>query len=227
MADANEHLAGHRERLRQRFVESGPSGLLPHEKLELLLFGVILRRDVKPIARALLARFGSVSGVLGAPLEALLQTEGVGEAVAVHLKAVQAVMVQADRDELKDRPLIGSWSTLLRYLKRDLGHERREKFRVLFLDPRHMLVADETLGEGTVDHAPVYPREIARRALELSASSVVLVHNHPSGDPAPSAADIAMTRAIIQALKPLSVSVHDHVIVGRDGTSSLKAMGLI
>lgn len=218
---------GHRERLRQRFLHAGSDAFADHEILELLLFGVIVRRDTKLIAKALLNRFKSLSGVLGAPLEAIKQVDGVGESVAIHLKAIQAIMLRSETDKLKSGTVLDSWSNLLNYVKISLAHETREYFRVLFLDKKLKLIADELFGDGTIDHAPVYPREIARRALELSAGSVILVHNHPSGDPKPSAQDIAITRKIIMALQQLEVQVLDHLIVGQEGTTSMKALGLI
>jgi DNA repair protein RadC len=221
------HLEGHRDRLRSRFLKTGEEGLADHEMLELLLFGVIQRRDTKEIARALLTRFRSLNGVIGAPLPDLKQVPGVGEVVAIHLKAVHALMVRSSLEEVVAQPVLSSWSSVLNYLKLRMESATREEFRVLFLDKKHRLIVDEKMGDGTVDQAPVYPREIARRALELSSSSVILSHNHPSGDPSPSASDVAMTREVINALKPLSVAVIDHIIVGRDGTRSLKALGLI
>ncbi|MCU0881530.1 MAG: DNA repair protein RadC [Hyphomonadaceae bacterium] len=224
---SQDHLKEHRTRLRQRFIQTGEAGLSNHEVLELLLFGVLPRIDTKPVAKRLIAHCGDLNRVLGAPLATLMQVEGVGETVAVHLKALQSVLVRAGREELQAQPVIASWSTLLNYLKTQLGGEKIEQFRVMFLDSRLRLLADEKMGDGTINHAPVYPREIARRALELSASAVILVHNHPGGDPSPSGADITMTREIIKALTALDVKVHDHVIVGRDTTSSMKALGLI
>lgn len=221
------HLEGHRDRLRGRFLRTGQEGLADHEMLELLLFGVIARRDTKEIARALLSRFRSLTGIIGAPLQDLMQVSGVGEAVAIHLKAVHALLVRSVHEEVTAQPVLSSWSSVLNYLKVRLEGATREEFRVLFLDKKHRLILDEKMGDGTVDQAPVYPREIARRALELSASSVILSHNHPSGDPSPSGSDVAMTREVINALKPLAVTVIDHIIVGRDGTRSLKALGLI
>lgn len=224
---SQDHLKEHRTRLRQRFIQTGEAGLSNHEVLELLLFGVLPRIDTKPVAKRLIAHCGDLNRVLGAPLATLMQVEGVGETVAVHLKALQSVLVRAGREELQTQTVIASWSTLLSYLKTQLGGEKIEQFRVMFLDTRLRLLADEKMGDGTINHAPVYPREIARRALELSASAVILVHNHPGGDPSPSGADITMTREIIKALTALDVKVHDHVIVGRDTTSSMKALGLI
>jgi DNA repair protein RadC len=224
---SNAHLEGHRTRLRDRFLRTGPDSLADHELLELLLFGVIKRQDTKELARALLGRFGSVAGVLQAPYPELLQIDGVGQVVAIHLKAIHSVQIRAEHNELAGRPLLGSWSSVLSYLKLKLSGATREEFRVLFLDKKHRLILDEKMGEGTIDHAPVYPREIARRALELSASTVILAHNHPSGDPTPSPADIIITRDVINALKPLNISVIDHIIVGREDTRSLKALGVI
>jgi DNA repair protein RadC len=221
------HLEGHRDRLRTRFLRTGEEGLADHEVLELLLFGVIKRQDTKELARLLLARFRSLTGVVGAPLYDLLQVKGVGEAVAVHLKSVHALLVRTSREEVVAQPVLSSWSSVINYLKMRLEGATREEFWVLFMDKKHRLIADEKMGDGTVDQAPVYPREIARRALELSASSVILSHNHPSGDPSPSGSDVAMTREVMAALKPLSVTVIDHIVVGRDGTRSLKALGLI
>ncbi len=218
--------SGHRERLRNRFVKTGHESFADHELLELLLFGVILRRDAKPIAKALLARFGDLSGVIGAPIENLKQIDGVGETIAIHIKAIHSLMVRSEKAELSKNPILGDWSTLLNYLRLDLQHEPREKFRVIFLDKKLRLISDEQLWDGTIDHAPVYPREIARRSLELSAKSVILVHNHPSGDPKASTQDIAMTRKIIAALAPIEVNVIDHLIVGLEGTNSMKALGL-
>jgi DNA repair protein RadC len=221
------HLEGHRDRLRARFLKTGEEGLGDHEVLELLLFGVIKRQDTKELARLLLTRFRSLTGVVGAPLPDLMQVKGVGEVAAIHLKSVHALLVRTSREEVVAQPVLSSWSSVLNYLKMRLEGATREEFWVLFMDKKHRLIADEKMGDGTVDQAPVYPREIARRALELSASSVILSHNHPSGDPSPSGSDVAMTREVMAALKPLSVTVIDHIVVGRDGTRSLKALGLI
>jgi DNA repair protein RadC len=221
------HYHGHRDRLRLRARRGGLESMPDYELLELFLYRSIPRSDVKPLAKALLARFGGFAGVLGAPIGDLRQVPGVGEAVALDLKLMQEAALRLGRETLAKRPLISSWSALLAYVRTALAHEPREQFRVLFLDKKNHLVADERLGQGTVDHAPVYPREVARRALELSASALILVHNHPSGDPAPSSADIDMTRQIVAALRPLGVTVHDHLVVGRDGTASFKALGLI
>jgi DNA repair protein RadC len=225
--DAPPHHLGHRDRLRQRARRSGPESLPDYELLELFLYRSIPRADVKPLAKALLARFGGLAGVLGAPIGDLRQAPGVGEAVALDLKLMQEAALRMGREALTKRPLISSWSALLAYVRTELAHEAKEQFRVLFLDKKNQLILDERMGSGTVDHAPVYPREVARRALELSASAVILLHNHPSGDPSPSPADVDMTRQVVDALRPLRIAVHDHLVVGRDGVASFKALALI
>ena len=224
---AAEHYHGHRDRLRLRARRAGPASLPDYELLELFLYRSIPRADVKPLAKTLLARFGGLSGVLGAAIADLRQVPGVGEAVALDLKLMQEAALRMGRETLAKRPLISSWSALLAYVRTQLAQEAKEHFRVLFLDKKNQLIADEQLGSGTVDHAPVYPREVARRALELSSSAVILLHNHPSGDPAPSSADVDMTRQIVEALRPLRISVHDHLVVGRDGVASFKALALL
>lgn len=218
--------SGHRDRLRERFLKAGADAFSDHELLELMLFGVILRRDVKPIAKALLARFGSLNNLIGAPIAEILQVNGIGESAAIHIKSLHAILLRAGQQELEHKPIMNSWSALLSYLKLSLANETREQFRVLFLNNKLKLISDEMMGDGTIDHAPVYPREIARRALELAASSVILVHNHPSGDPKPSGNDISMTRKIIQSLQSIEVEVHDHIIIGSQGSVSMKAIGL-
>jgi len=221
------HYAGHRERLRERAVAGGLAALPDYEVLELLLFRTIPRGDVKPLAKQLLARFGSLGGVLGATAEELRTVAGVGEAVALDLKLQHEISLRTAREQVARRPVISSWTALLAYVKTALAHEAREQFRVLFLDKKNQLIADEIMNRGTVDHAPVYPREVARRALELSASALILVHNHPSGDPTPSSADVDMTRQIVEAVRPLRIAIHDHLVVGRDGVASFKALGLM
>jgi DNA repair protein RadC len=218
--------AGHRERLRDRALAGGLPALPDYELLELFLFRSIPKKDVKPLAKQLLARFGSLAGVLGATPEELKTVRGVGDAVALDLKLLHEAAVRLGREAVGKRPVISSWSALLAYVKTALAHEAREQFRVLFLDKKNQLIADEVMGRGTVDHAPVYPREVMRRALELSASAVILVHNHPSGDPTPSSADVDMTRQVVDAGRSLRITVHDHLVVGRHGVASLKALGL-
>jgi DNA repair protein RadC len=225
-ASPKPHYLGHRDRLRERAAAAGLGALPDYELLELHLFRSVPRGDVKPLAKRLLARFGSLSGVLGASFEELKTVSGVGDAVALDLKLLHEAALRAGRETIARRPVISSWSALLAYVKTALAHEAREQFRVLFLDRKNQLIADEVMNRGTVDHAPVYPREVVRRALELSASSVILVHNHPSGDPTPSAADIDMTRQVVEAGRSLRIAVHDHLVVGRDGVASFKALGL-
>ena len=221
------HYLGHRDRLRERALAGGLAALPDYEVLELHLFRSIPRGDVKPLAKQLLARFGSLAAVLGATPDELKTVKGVGDALALDLKLLHEAALRTAREAAAKRPVISSWSALLAYVKTALAHEAREQFRVLFLDKRNQMVADEILGRGTVDHAPVYPREVVRRALELSASAVILVHNHPSGDPTPSQADIEMTRQVVEAGRALRITVHDHLVVGRDGVASFKALGLL
>lgn len=219
------HYLGHRERLRARALKS-LDALPDYELLELFLFRTFPRGEVKPLAKALLARFGSLGGVLAASVEQLRTVPGVGEAAALDLRLLNEATLRAGRETIRKRTVIGSWSALLAYVKVALANEPREQFRVLFLDSKNQMIADEVLNRGTIDHAPVYPREIMRRALELSASSVILVHNHPSGDPTPSGQDIDMTRQVVEAGRSLKISVHDHLVVGREGVASFKALGL-
>lgn len=226
-ADAKPHWQGHRDRLRAKLLKRGPDALEDYELLETLLFAFIPRRDVKPIAKALLQRFGSLSAVFAADPKDLVATKGIGETVTAYLKATQEIGFRAAQETIKSKPIISSWTALLSYVRSHLQHESREQFRVLFLDKKNQLLADELMGQGTVDHAPVYPREIAKRALELHASALILVHNHPSGDPTPSRADIDMTREIIDALAPLDILVHDHLIAAKQGVTSFKSQGLI
>lgn len=219
------HMLGHRDRLRTRAAKSFDA-LPDYELLELCLFRSIARGDVKPLAKRLLMRFGSVSGVLGAGLAELKTVSGVGDAVALDLKLMHEAALRMGREAISKRPVISSWSALLAYVRLALAHEPREQFRVLFLDKKNQLIADEVMNHGTVDHAPVYPREVMRRALELSSTALILVHNHPSGDPTPSKPDIEMTRLIVEAGKALRIDVHDHLVVGRDGVASFRALGL-
>lgn len=222
-----KHFHGHRERLRARFADAGAEALADYELLELLLFRVIPRADTKALAKALIARFGDFSAVLAADPARIAEVDGAGAAVALELKAIQAAVERAGRIEAKRRPVVSSWAALTAYVKTAIQHETREQFRVLFLDRKNQLIRDEVMNEGTIDHAPVYPREVVRRALELGAASMILVHNHPSGDPTPSAADLAITREIVSAGKAVGTSVHDHVVVGRHGIASFRALGLM
>jgi DNA repair protein RadC len=227
VGEAPSHYLGHRERLRER-AEAGGLGALPdYELLELYLFRSARMGDVKPKAKALLARFGSLSAVLSASLPDLKTAPGIGEVAALDLKLVHELALRMGREPAMRRTVISSWSALLSYVRIALQHETREQVRVLYLDSKNQLILDEVTGRGTVNQAPVYPREIIRRALELSAVAVILVHNHPSGDPTPSKADIEVTGEVIAAGKPLGIAVHDHLVVGREGVVSFKAKGLM
>jgi DNA repair protein RadC len=218
---------GHRDRLRQRFLTGGRSALQDYELLELLLFYVLPQRDTKPIAKALIKRFGSFAGVFAAETEVLREVEGVKDKGIAFLKAVQAAAEQIARQEIVDKPVIGSWKKLLDYLRMAMAEEKIEQFRVLFLDNKNALIADEQQQRGTVNHTPVYPREVVKRALLLQASAIILVHNHPSGDPTPSQDDIAMTKEVAAAADKLGISVHDHIIIGRKGHASLRSLGYL
>lgn len=221
------HYHGHRERLRAKYRDIGDVALADYELLELLLFRLIPRRDTKPIAKALITRFGTLGGVLGAPPALLQEVSGVGEAVALDLKLVASVSQRMLKSEIRNKQVLGSWSSVIDYCHAAMAYETREQFRILFLDKRNVLIADEVQGYGTVDHTPVYPRELVRRALELSSTAIILVHNHPSGDPTPSKADIDMTKTIIDTAKPLGIVVHDHIIIGKDGHVSFRGLRLI
>lgn len=224
---SSEDHAGHRDRLRARFSRHGPDALADYELLELALFRSLPRRDTKSIAKALLRKFGSVSGVIGANSSRLQEVNGVGASVATDLKIFHAIAERLGREAVRSRPVVGSWSHLLDYCRTAMAHEDREQFRILFLDKKNAIIADEVQQTGTVDHTPVYPREIVKRSLELSATALILVHNHPSGDPTPSQADIQMTKMIVDIAEPLGIAVHDHIIVGREGHASLKGLGII
>jgi len=226
-SDDIPHFHGHRDRLRARFSEVGGDAVPDYELLELVLFRSIPRRDVKPLAKELVRRFGSFAEVLAAPPSRLQEVEGLGESVIVDLKIVEASARRLAKGAVAKRPVLSSWSSVLDYCRTAMAFMDKEQFRLLFLDKRNALIADEVQQSGTVDHTPVYPREIVKRALELSASALILVHNHPSGDPTPSSADIKITRDIIDIAGPLGIAVHDHIIVGREGHASLKGLKLI
>ena len=219
------HYAGHRERLRDRFREAGAAALSDYELLELVLFAAIPRRDVKPLAKQLIGKFGSFAEVCSAAQDKL--SEFLGESAIVQLKIVEAAALRLSRTRLIGKPALSSWSALLDYCNAAMARSETEEFRVLFLDRKNVLIADEVQSHGTVDHAPVYPREIIKRALALNASALILAHNHPSGDPTPSRADIEMTREIVEAARALRIAVHDHIVIGRGGTASFKALGLL
>lgn len=221
------HFHGHRERLRGRFREAGADALADYELLELVLFRAVPRRDVKPLAKALIKRFGSFAEVVAAPEPRLAEVDGVTAGIVTELKLVYAAAVRIGRAKVAQRPVLSSWMALIDYCRTAMAYAEREQFRVLYLDRKNALIADEMQGEGTVDHTPVYPREVVKRALELSATAMILVHNHPSGDPTPSRPDILMTQQIIDIAKPLGIAVHDHIIVGKDGHASFRALKLI
>ncbi len=218
---------GHRARMRNRLLTAGPDAVADHELLEMVLFLALPRRDTKPIARALLKRFGSYAGAISAPLPDLRRIEGLGEAGAAALKTIQAAALRLLKADVIDRPVLSDWPRLMDYLGAVLGRERIEQFRILFLDNRNRLLADEAQTRGTVNHTPVYPREVVKRALELNATAMILVHNHPSGDPTPSRDDIDMTAAIAKATHVLDVVLHDHVIVGNGRWFSFRKEGLL
>lgn len=221
------HYHGHRERLRSRFRESGSASLADYELLELVLFRAVPQRDVKPLAKALIEQFGSFAEVISAPATRLKEIEGVGDAIVTELKVVEAAAQHLAKGRIKNKKVLSSWSSVIDYCRSSMAFSDKEQFRVLFLDKRNQLIADEVQQKGTVDHTPVYPREVVKRALELSATAIVLVHNHPSGDPTPSRADIQMTKTIIDVARPLGIEVQDHIIVGKDGHASLKGLRLI
>ncbi len=229
MADVSppNDAAGHRSRLRSRLLDGGGEALQDYELIEYLLALAIPRRDTKPLAKALLREFGGIGGLLSADPEALLRIDGVGETAAAALKIVQASALRLLRNAIVEKPVLASWQSLIDYLRADMGHITIERVRVLHLNAKNMLIRDEIISEGSIDQATVHVREVIRRAIDLGSSAIILVHNHPSGDPAPSRADIALTRDIIDAGKRLNVAVHDHVIIAATGYSSMRALGLI
>lgn len=224
--DTAQH-EGHRDRLRGRFVKSGAGAFEDYELLELALFSAIPRRDVKPLAKQLLVRFGGIAGVLAADITDLQGVKGISENAAVFLKTIHALTQRMLFNEIHQQPILSSWQKLIDYCHVAMAHEKREHFRVLFLNRKNQLIADEVKQTGTVDHVPVYPREIVKRALELGATALILVHNHPSGDPTPSDGDISMTQELIKAAKALDLVVHDHIIIGKSGHTSFKSMGIL
>ena len=221
------HYHGHRERLRRRVLDKGAESLTDLEVLEYLLFGARPRGDTKPLAKTLIKRFGSLAGVLSASRQELARVEGLGEAAIAALKIVPEAARRLALEEASERPVIASWDKLLAYCRIVMGHEKVEQFRLLFLDKKNRVIADELQQRGTVDHTPVYPREVIKRALELGASALILVHNHPSGDATPSKADIEMTREVQEAAAKLGIAVHDHIVIGKSGHNSFKALGLL
>jgi DNA repair protein RadC len=227
MGEQYPDASGHRARLRQRLFEGGPDALLDHELVEYLLALAIPRRDTKPLARKLIEDFGGLGPLLSADAEAIVRIGGVSEGAAAAIKIAQAAALRLLESNFKDRPMLGSWQALLDYLRADMAFNPVERVRVLFLNSKNMLIRNEPMSEGSVDEAAVYVREVIRRALDYHATAIIIVHNHPSGDPQPSQQDIKLTREIIDAGRPLRITVHDHVIVGARGHSSMRAMGLI
>ena len=226
MAEAPSY-HGHRERLRRRLIDGGPDAMPDYELLELVLFKAIARADTKDLAKRLIARFGSFAEVINAPEILIGEVQGAGPRVVQELKIVRAAALRLMQRQVMQKPVLGSWPQVLEYCRASMAYEARELFRILFLDKKNRLIADEVQGEGTIDHTPVYVREVVKRALELSSTAIILVHNHPSGDPAPSRADIDITKHIMDAGRPLGVAVHDHIIVGRQGHASFRALKLI
>lgn len=220
------HHLGHRDRLRERFLKS-PEALPDYELLELLLFLAIPRRDVKPLAKALITKFKDMNGVLNATPQELQTVSGISEKTAVAIKTIREAGLRVLKLNVLKQPILNSWSRLIDYLSADMAQEKKEHFRLLFLNKKNELIADEIQGSGTVDHTPAYPREIIKRALEVGATALILAHNHPSGDPSPSPADIELTNAVIDAAKPFDIIIHDHVIISRNGHTSFRNEGLI
>ena len=221
------YLKDHRQRLRERFMAGGATAVADYELIELVLFRAIPRKDVKPLARELLEAFGSFNAVLSAPRERLLQVAGVGDSVVTEFKIVEAAAHRLAQSRVMDRPAISGWQALVDYCRTAMAHRETEQFRILFLDRKNVLIADEAQARGTVDHVPVYPREVVKRALELNASALILVHNHPSGDPTPSDADITVTRQIEDAAQALSITLHDHLVIGKSDEFSFRAAGYL
>ena len=225
--DALAQATGHRRRLRERFLQAGPDALPDYELLEMILFSAQPRGDVKPLAKRLMKRFGSLAEVCAAPPAALREIDGVGDAAVAAIKIVEAAAQRLAQQTVLDRPVLSSWDRLIDYCRIRLARADREHFRVLFLNRKNVLIADEEQQRGTIDHTPVYPREVVKRALELGASAIIMLHNHPSGDPEPSAGDIEMTKDIRDAASRLGIQLHDHVIVARGGTASFKSLGIL
>lgn len=226
-AKLSPHYIGHRQRLRDRFMKAGGEAMADYELLELILFQAIPRRDVKPLAKDLMSTFGSFSSVITAPVERLQEFKGLSETAIAGIKMMQEAAVRLSREEIMDKPVLSSWQALINYCRTVMAHRKTEQVRILFLDRNNILIADELQGEGTVDHTPIYPREVVKRALDLHASALILVHNHPSGNTAPSQGDIAMTKEIQDACAKLNITIHDHLIIGKNDHSSFKSLGLL
>ncbi len=224
---AKPHYLGHRQRLKDRFMRDAGASMPDYEMLELVLFMAKPRADVKPLAKALLQRFGSFAEVIAADPKELVEVKGVRESTVIALKTIQAAAIRLAREQVINRPVISSWQKLLDYCRAGMAYAKKEQFRVLFLDRKNVLIADEVQHTGTVDHTPVYPREVMKRALDLGASAIIMVHNHPSGDPTPSKGDVEMTKEVREAGEKLGIALHDHLIIGRRGHASFKSLGLL
>lgn len=227
MSGTDDFTSGHRARLRQRFLEGGAQALADYELLEMALFAAKPRGDVKPLAKKLLKQFGSYKAVIYATPQQLKAVEGVGDAVIASLKLIESSCIHLLRTQLDDKPIINSWTLLLDYCQLAMAHQTREEFRILFLNSKNRLIADEVQQTGTIDHTPVYPREVLKRSLELGASALILVHNHPSGDPTPSKADIDLTHALASAAQPFNIRIHDHLIIAKTRHYSFKSNFLL
>lgn len=223
----SSYIGGHRKRLRNRFLVGGAEPLPDYELLELILFRSLKNGDVKPLANLLIATFGDFNRVLSAPIERLTEVQGIGPEIALDLKLIEAATHRMSQGKVLKRPVISSWNALLDYCRVTMSHRETEMFRILFLDRKNVLIADEIQGKGTVDHVPVYPREVIKRALDLNASALILVHNHPSGDPTPSNADIDMTETIQRAREVVGITLHDHLIIGKSTEVSFKSEGYL
>ena len=221
------HYLGHRQRLKERFMRDAGASLHDYEMLELVLFLAKPRAEVKPLAKTLIARFGSFADVITADVKELVAVKGVGENTAVALKTIQAAAIRLAREQVMNKPVISSWQKLLDYCRASMAFAKTEEFRVMFLDRKNVLIADEMQQTGTVDHTPVYPREVVKRALDLGASAIIMVHNHPSGDPTPSKGDVEMTKEVREACEKLGISLHDHLIIGKSGHASFKSLSLL
>ena len=218
---------GHRERLRKRFMKAGADAVADYELLELILFQAQPRGDVKPLAKALIERFGSFAEAVSAPPQRLREIDGIGDSAVIALKSVRAAALKLMQGRVLQKPALASWTALMDYCRASMAFETTEQFRILFLDRKNVLIGDEVQQSGTIDHTPVYPREVIKRALELGASAIIMVHNHPSGDPTPSKADIEMTKQVKEAGEKLGVILHDHVVIGRSSDASFKSIGLL
>ena len=225
--ESKPHYTGHRQRLRDRFLRGGPDALPDYEMLELILFSALPRGDTKPLAKRLIDKFGSYASVISAEAIAIKEVEGAGDAVVAALRTIRDAAIRLSREELIGRSVLSSWQAVLDYCQAAMSRNTNEEFRLIFLNRKNEVMTDEVQQRGSVDHTPVYPREVVKRALDLGASAIIMVHNHPSGDPTPSQGDIDMTREVQDAAAKLGIRLHDHIVVGRKGTSSFRGLGLL